>query len=63
MRVAFGVAFIEGYGLTETTAATTIADPTDHTNFHVGMPAVCCEIKLEDVPEMGYASVCIRAEP
>ena len=25
--------------------------------------SVCCEIKLEDVPEMGYASVCIRAEP
>jgi len=68
LRVAFGVHFIEGYGLTETTAATTICHPNDVSNYHVGMPVLCCEIKLQDVQEMGYSSsaappsgeVCVR---
>ena len=68
LRVALGVRFIEGYGLSETAAAATISHPDDHTNFHVGMPVLCAEIKLADVSEMGYSSaksppsgeVCVR---
>jgi long-chain acyl-CoA synthetase len=68
LRVALGVLFVEGYGLSETSAAATICAPEDLTNFHVGMPAMCCELKLSDVSEMGYASsnsppsgeVCVR---
>ena len=32
------------------------SNPDDVTNFHVGMPALCCELKLQDVSEMGYSS-------
>mmetsp|Transcript_11190 Transcript_11190/g.35370 ORF Transcript_11190/g.35370 Transcript_11190/m.35370 type:complete len:281 (+) Transcript_11190:1459-2301(+) len=68
LRVAIGAQFIEGYGLTETSAAATICHPDDVSNFHVGMPALCCELKLQDVSEMGYSSaadppsgeVCVR---
>jgi len=68
LRVALDVKFVEGYGLSETAAAASICHPEDVTNHHVGMPSMCCEIKLEDVPEMLYASsnalpsgeVCVR---
>ena len=68
LRVALGVRFVEGYGLSETSAAASICHPEDVSNHHVGMPCMCCEIKLEDVPEMAYASskplpsgeVCVR---
>jgi len=68
LRVAMDVQFIEGYGLTETSAAATLCHPDDVSNFHVGMPSLCCELKLVDVAEMGYASskappsgeVCVR---
>ena len=68
LRVALDVKFVEGYGLSETAAAATICHPEDVSNFHVGMPCMCCEIKLEDVPEMSYQSsnplptgeVCVR---
>ena len=68
LRVALGVQFVEGYGLSETAAATTICHPQDVSNYHVGMPVLCAELKLEDVSEMGYASsksppsgeVCVR---
>jgi len=68
LRVAIGAVFIEGYGLTETSAAATIVHPEDISNFHVGMPVLCAELKLQDVSEMGYSSknmppsgeVCVR---
>jgi len=59
---------LQGYGLTETAAACTLQTPTDFTNGTVGPPMVCCEIRLVDVPEMGYTSastpqrgeICVR---
>jgi long-chain acyl-CoA synthetase len=68
MRVACGARIIEGYGLTETAAAATISHPDDASNGHVGIPTICSEIKLVDVPEMDYRStnapptgeVCVR---
>ena len=68
LRVALNVKFVEGYGLSETAAAASICHPEDVSNHHVGMPSMCCEIKLQDCPEMSYASsnalptgeVCVR---
>jgi long-chain acyl-CoA synthetase len=57
LRIAFSCEVIEGYGMTETTAAACVQtrsaiNPTGN----VGVPLVCTEIKLVDVPEMGYTS-------
>ncbi len=35
------------YGLTETAAAATICHPEDKSNYHVGMPTLCSELKLQ----------------
>jgi len=56
MKVAFGCPFTQGYGLTETCAGATIAWFRDTEHGHVGVPISCCEIKLVDVPDMGYYS-------
>jgi len=56
LRVCFCCPVIQGYGLTETTAVLTMQDPNDVTSGHVGMPSVVVEVKLVDVPEMGYTS-------
>jgi len=45
---------LEGYGQTETSSAATVTTVDDFTAGHVGPPIPCCEIKLVDVPEMGY---------
>ncbi|MES1912280.1 MAG: hypothetical protein MHM6MM_004581, partial [Cercozoa sp. M6MM] len=54
----------QGYGLTETTAASAIVLPGDLTLGHVGPPCASVEFKLEDVPEMGYLHTdsCPRGE-
>ena len=56
MRVAMGLKFVEGYGMTESMAAGTLTADGDTSNGHVGAPCPCVEIKLQDVPEMGYTS-------
>lgn len=45
---------VQGYGLTETCAASTLQSDFDPSVRVVGGPLMCCEIKLEDVPEMNY---------
>lgn len=56
IRVAFGVPIIQGYGLTETCAGCTVQDYKDfqHTTLNVGAPIGSCQVKLVDVPDMGY---------
>jgi long-chain acyl-CoA synthetase len=49
-----GATYHEGYGQTETTGATSITYPEDLSRGHVGGPFPNCEIRLEDVPDMGY---------
>jgi long-chain acyl-CoA synthetase len=54
LKVVVSCPVVQGYGMTETAAAATIQNPTDPTLGHNGPPLACCEIKLVDVPEMGY---------
>jgi len=56
LTCVFGCPIVQGYGLTETCAGATCGYVEDPTFDHVGAPIVCCEIKLVDVPELGYTS-------
>ncbi|KAG2232064.1 hypothetical protein BDF21DRAFT_492852 [Thamnidium elegans] len=68
LRVALCCDIREGYGATETCAASTIHYPNEYKAGHIGGPFTCNEIKLLDVPEMNYLStdplprgeICIR---
>ncbi|KCV71792.1 hypothetical protein H696_01210 [Fonticula alba] len=53
-RIVCGCPLIEGYGLTETSAVSTLQLIGDYNDAHVGPPLPCAEVKLVDVPEMGY---------
>ncbi|KAF4663713.1 hypothetical protein FOL47_005582, partial [Perkinsus chesapeaki] len=54
LRVFFACPVIEGYGATECSGVATYTHPLDFTSGHIGGPASCIEVKLADVPEMGY---------
>jgi len=69
LRVCFTNRVVEGYGLTETTAGCCIQSDKDVRSGTVGPPNPSLEIKLIDVPAMGYTSedkpfprgeICIR---
>ena len=56
---------LEGYGLTETSCVVCMTPPGDPLVGHVGPPSPACEIKLDDIPEMGYTNAdtpCPRGE-
>ncbi|KAK6755234.1 hypothetical protein RB195_013922 [Necator americanus] len=65
-RIAYGCPLVEGYGQTECAAAGTLSMPCDTSSGHVGGPSPWAQVKLVDVPEMGYFSaenkgeVCFR---
>lgn len=54
LRCVLGNVVVEGYGATETSAATLLQLPMDYSCGHVGGPMACCDLRLEDVPDMGY---------
>uniref|UniRef100_A0A7N0SYH7 Long-chain-fatty-acid--CoA ligase n=1 Tax=Kalanchoe fedtschenkoi TaxID=63787 RepID=A0A7N0SYH7_KALFE len=56
MKVCFGCALIEGYGMTETSCLISAMSESDTLSGHVGSPNPSCEVKLVDVPEMSYTS-------
>ncbi|KAI8804927.1 hypothetical protein BJ742DRAFT_871479 [Cladochytrium replicatum] len=56
LRICFSSEFHEGYGQTETCAAITVTDRHDLQSGHVGVPLPCLQVKLLDVPGMGYTS-------
>ncbi|CAN8255732.1 unnamed protein product [Cochlearia groenlandica] len=56
LRVCFGCAVREGYGMTETSCLISSMDEGDNLPGHVGSPNPACEIKLVDVPDMNYTS-------
>jgi long-chain acyl-CoA synthetase len=57
IHIAFQAPMLEGYGLTETCATLTLGS-LDSPNMgrSVGIPLPCNEVKLVDVPDMGYLS-------
>jgi len=56
LRIALAVPFVEGYGQTETCAASFISRVDIPSFGHVGGPLSCIELKVVDVPEMEYTS-------
>jgi len=56
LTICFCCPVVQGYGLTETCAGATLQVPADNEFGRVGPPMACVEIKLQDVPEMGYYS-------
>ena len=56
LKVCFCCPILEGYGQTESSAASCITLPNDRKAGHVGGPLPCLKIKLRDIPEMEYTS-------
>lgn len=55
LRIGFNCVFMQGYGLTETCAGSTVSNAYfPFATAHCGPPVPCVEIRLVDVPEMGY---------
>lgn len=70
-KVVLGCDIREGYGQTETTAATFVTKQNETTAGHVGGVTRAVEFKLVDIPEMNYftdgpipkGEVCVRGQP
>lgn len=56
LRAVFSADFVEGYGLTETYAIALAQLSGDVSAGNCGAPSPVDELKLRDVPEMGYTS-------
>lgn len=57
LRVCYSAPVVEGYGQTECSAASTVTLMEDvNAKSKVGVPLVCNEIKLVDVPDMNYTA-------
>jgi len=54
LRMCFGCNCIQGYGLTETCGVVSLQLPDDYEPGVVGGPVPAAEIKLLDIPDMGY---------
>ena len=70
LRICFCPYVLQGYGLTETCAASAVTNYWDNQLGRVGPPLVCNEYKLVDVPDMNYfttdakprGELCIRGK-
>ncbi len=54
LRICFGATVLEGYGMTEAACTISTTRLDDLTTGHVGAPNPAVEVKLVDIPEMGY---------
>jgi long-chain acyl-CoA synthetase len=54
LKVCFCCPILEGYGLTETSGASSITHEDDPVAGHVGGPLRCNKYRLRDVPDMNY---------
>eukprot|EP00435_Cladocopium_sp_Y103_P055686 s860_g18.t1 len=54
LRIVFACPVFEGYGLSETTGAGTVTADGDLAPGTVGAVLSCNELRLKDVPDMGY---------
>jgi len=68
LKVLSNAFVVQGYGMTESAAGISITLPHDKNVGHCGPPLSVCEVRLDDVPDMGYLStdalprgeVCVR---
>lgn len=58
----FGIYFIQGYGLTETSPLATLVPDTDRRLGSVGKPGKCCVVKIHEPNEEGIGEVWIKGE-
>ena len=56
LKICFSCPILEGYGLSETTAAGSLTHEDDPVTGHVGGPPECIKVRLKDIPEMEYLS-------
>ena len=56
LRCALSCEIVEGYGQTEDIAGVLLTRTFDPVCQHLGGPGFSCEVKLKDVPELGYTS-------
>ncbi len=56
----FGIIFLQGYGLTETSPLATIVPDTDRRFGSVGKPGKCCTVKIHEPNEEGIGEVWIK---
>ena len=56
LRCVLSCTIVEGYGQTETCAGVLLTRTYDPITQHIGGPGFSAEMKLVDVPEMGYTS-------
>lgn len=54
LRAAFGINFVQGFGLTETFATASVQLLDDFSTGNIGPPHPCDEMCLESVPEFDY---------
>ena len=62
LRCSLSCEIVEGYGQTEDMAGVLLTRTFDPVTQHLGGPGFSCEIKLRDVPELGYTSETIDKE-
>ena len=60
LKVTLSSPMIEAYGLLDSTGPLTCVNPNDPTLNHVGGVCVNAEMKVIDIPEMGYLSTDIN---
>lgn len=58
----FGIMFVQGYGLTETAPLAALVPHTNRKLNSVGIPAECCQIKIDNPNEEGIGEVLIRGD-
>lgn len=56
----FGIMFIQGYGLTETSPLATLVPENDRNTATVGVAGDCCEVKINNPNEDGIGEVWIK---
>jgi len=62
LRCSLSCEIVEGYGQTEDIAGVLLTRTFDPVTQHLGGPGFSCEVKLVDVPELGYTSETIDEE-
>ena len=56
IKISFSTVLIEGYGQTEDCAGMLLSHSEDNVSGHLGGPGFANEVKLIDVPDLGYTS-------